>query len=135
MATSTVVVDFGVDEDGGERRVAALVGVERGDADEPVDARFLAQVAEGVIALDPDGGALEPGFFPGRRIQDLGLVALPLRVAQVHPEEDLGPILGFRPAGARVDGHDGVSRVVVLVEERPELGFVEVLFESGQGRS
>jgi hypothetical protein len=32
-----------------------------------------------------------------------------------------------------MDRHDRVPRVIVLVEERPELGFGEVLFENGQG--
>jgi hypothetical protein len=33
-----------------------------------------------------------------------------------------------------VDGQDGVSGVVLFVEQRPELAVGEVLFESGKGR-
>ena len=42
----------GVDLDGGERRLAARVRVERRDADEAMNAVLAPQVAEGVIAFD-----------------------------------------------------------------------------------
>ena len=57
----------------------------------------------------------------------------PLRYAErkVHPEEHLGPILGFRAARARVDGQDGVAGIVLVAEEGPELGLLKVLLEPG----
>jgi hypothetical protein len=94
-----------------------------------VDARLLAEVAEGVIALEPDGRALEARFFSGLLVEDFYLESFPLRVSEVHPEEHLGPVLGFGPAGARVDRQDGVSGVVLVVEQRPELSFLQGLLE------
>ncbi len=124
-----VVVDFGVDEDGGEGGVAALGGVVGGDADEAVDAVLLAQVAEGELALDPDGGALDARFLARCHVQRLGLPAFQLGVAQVHPQQHRGPILRLRPARARVDGQDGVAGVVGLGEQGLQLGFLQALGE------
>ncbi len=50
------VVDFWRDEDGGEAGMAALGGVEGGDADEAMDAGFAAEETEGEIARDGEGG-------------------------------------------------------------------------------
>jgi hypothetical protein len=55
------VVDLGVDEQAGEAGVAAAGAVERALAHQAVHAGFGAQVAEGVVALDLDGGALDAG--------------------------------------------------------------------------
>ncbi|MGB8959022.1 MAG: hypothetical protein WCC00_08445, partial [Candidatus Aminicenantales bacterium] len=67
-------------------------------------------------------------------VEDLGLESLALGIAHVHPQEHLGPILGFRAPGARVDGQDGVARIVGVEEKRPELGLLEVLLEAEDGR-
>src|SRR5882724_2919893 len=59
------VVDFGDDEDGGERGVAAGGLVERGDADETMDAGFAGEQAVGVFAFELDGGVCYAGFCAG----------------------------------------------------------------------
>ena len=127
-----IVVDFGIDEDGGERRVPPLGGVVRGDAHEAVDARLLAEIAEDVVALEPDGGALEPGLFSRLVVEDLGLEALALGVAQVHPQQHLGPVLGLGAAGPGMDGQDGVAGIVRVVEQGPQLRFLEGLCRAGR---
>jgi hypothetical protein len=55
-----------------------------------MDADFLIEMAVDEITFHPDGRALEPGFFTGHQVEDLGLIAFPLGVAQVHPEQNLG---------------------------------------------
>ena len=97
-----------------------------------MDSVFLAEVAVGIIAFDPDGGALDARLFARHQVEDLGCVAFLLGVAKVHPDEVLGPVLGFRPAGSRMDGQDGVAGVVGLGEEGLELGLGQALGEGGQ---
>ena len=48
----------------GERRVAAVLGIEGGHPDQAVDSRLDAQPAVGVIALDLERGALDARFPP-----------------------------------------------------------------------
>ena len=56
-----VVVDDGVGEDGGERRVAPCRGVERRDAHQPVHTVLALEESVGVRAADFDGRGLDAG--------------------------------------------------------------------------
>src|SRR5690606_25118188 len=49
-----------------------------------------------------------------------------------HAEEHLGPVLGFGPARARVDGEDGILAVVGPGEEGLQLHLVYGLLQTGQ---
>ena len=92
----------------GERRVTGVVGVERREADQAVDAALAAQPPEGVAAVDLQRRALDAGFVAGHDVEEVGLVAAALRPAQVHAQEHLRPVLRLGAAGAGVDGDDGV---------------------------
>ena len=59
------VVDLGVDEDAGERRMAPVVGIERRFAHQPVDAGLGTQMAVSVLAGDFQRGAFDAGHFSG----------------------------------------------------------------------
>jgi hypothetical protein len=102
--------------------MAPLVGVERRDADKTMDPRFLAQMAEGIVAFDADSNALDTGLFPGKEVKDFRGISLALGIAKVHPQQHLSPVLGFGAAGPRVDRQDGVAAVILIVEQRPQLG-------------
>src|SRR5438876_5998728 len=65
-----VAVDFGHDIHGGERRLPASVGVERADADQPMDARFALQMAVGVVANDAQGRAADTRFLIAQLIDE-----------------------------------------------------------------
>ena len=52
-------------------------------------------------------------------IRDHGLHVVPLRPAQIHAQQHLGPILAFGAAGARMDSHDGALPIVRAVEQHP----------------
>ena len=65
-------VNFGRHVDAGERGVAALGLVEGGDADQAVDADFAGEQAEGVLAVDGEGGGFDAGFFGGLVVVDFG---------------------------------------------------------------
>ena len=125
------VVHFRDDEHGGERGVAALVGVEGRDAHQAVHADLLLQVAEGELALVAHGDALDARFLAGQDVGDLGLEAQALAEAQVHAQQDLGPVLALGAAGAGVDAQEGVAGVAFAVEVMLDLGLLDVFLEMG----
>ena len=113
-----VVVGLRQDLDEGERRLAALLRVERADPDQAVDAALGAQPAVGAPPVDRDGHALEAGLLPLLLVEDLGREAVALGPAQVHPEEHLGPVGRLRSAGARADREERRALVVLAGEEQ-----------------
>ena len=117
-----VVLDLGPGEDRRKGGLSPRVGVEGADAHEPVDARLGREVAEGVLPLNDDRGALDPRLFAGLQVGDVALVAPSVAPAQVHPQQHLGPVLAVRAAGAGVDREDGVGAVVLAAEHLLELG-------------
>ena len=120
ISTSTSPVDQRADVDLGEAGVAARGGVEGRDPDQPVDAALGGEEAVGVLAAGDEGRRLQARLLPRRGLLHLDLEAAPLGPAQVHPQQDLGPVLGVGAAGAGVDGDDGVAGVV-LAAEQPRL--------------
>ena len=109
LADLGVVLDLGQHLDEGERRVAPLLGVERADAHEPVDAPLGTEEAVGAPTGDRDRHALEAGLLPFELVEDLGREAVALGPAQVHPQQHLGPVGGLGAAGAGADREDGVA--------------------------
>ena len=126
------VVDFGDDEDRGERSVAARGLIERRDADQAVHAGFGGKQAVGVFAFDAHGGGFDAGAFAGLRIEHRCAVAFALSPAQVHAQQHLGPVLRFGAAGAGLDGHDGVEAVAFAGEQRFGLELGDVFIGGGE---
>ena len=104
-----------------EAGVPPMRGVERRDAHQAVHALLRLQKAVGVVALHHHRGALDPRLLVGRGLQHRGLQSLALRVAQIHPEQHLRPVLGVQPSGPGVHRQDSVGRIVVLVQQDQEL--------------
>src|SRR3712207_4928717 len=111
-----VVYDGGYG-DGGEAGVPPRGGVERADPDEPVHAPLRGEEPEGVLARDGEGGAFYAGLLVLGVLDDLQPEVPALSPAPVHPGQHLGPILRVHPAGARVNGEDGVALIVLPGEE------------------
>ena len=114
------VIDFGVDEDAGERRVPARVGIERRLAHQAVHAGFRTQHAKGIRAADLDRCALDPGHFAVGLLEQFGLEVAALGVAQVHAFEHGSPVLGLGAAGTGLDVDEAVVRVKRIVEHALE---------------
>jgi hypothetical protein len=125
------VVDFRDDEDRSERGVAAGGLVERGDADQTVDAGFAGQEAVGVFTFELDGGVFDAGFFAGSFVEDYRVHSLALRPTQIHAQQDRSPVLRLRAARPRLDGHDGVEVVGFTGEQRASFLFGYVGFGCG----
>jgi hypothetical protein len=111
--------------------VAPGVGVEGALADEAVDAGFGAQEAVGVFAADLDRGALDAGHFAFGFFEQFDLETLALAIAQVHPFEHAGPVLGFGAAGAGLDFDEARVAVHRVVEHAAEFEFADAVFKGG----
>ncbi len=120
--------------DRGKGGVAAAAGVEGRDAHQAVDARLALQVAEGVGAAGGEGDALDARFVPGQEVDGFALEPLALGVAQIHAQQDFGPILGFGAAGAGVNGDDGVLLVFFGAQEELQFPIPESFLQPGQLR-
>jgi hypothetical protein len=88
-----------------------------------VNAGFSREKAVSILARKLNRRRFDAGFFTWSLIEDLGSHAAAFSPAQIHAEEDGSPILRFRPAGAGLDGHDGVEVIRLSGEECPGLQF------------
>ena len=98
-----------------------MPGIEGGFPDQAVHAGLGAQPAEGMVAGDVHGRALDAGDLAGRGFDHLGVEAAPLPPAQVHAQEHLRPVLCLGAAGPGLDVEKGVRRVHLLREHAPQL--------------
>ena len=96
------------------------------DPDETVDPLLSSQVAISPRPVHRERRGLDPRLFSRKKVDKLHLELAPLRPALVHPQEHLGPVLGFRPPCARVDGDNGVVVVVFPVEQHERLGLLQL---------
>src|SRR5215213_9304906 len=117
----------------GEARVAAVRLVEGRQANEPVDAALGLEDPVGVLAADGHRRGLEAGLLARARLEELRLEAAVGGPAQVHPQQDLGPVLSVGASRAGMDRDDGVSGVVLAGEERVLLEALELAMDRSQG--
>src|SRR5690606_8114105 len=120
-----LVVDLGGHEHRRERGVATGAGIERALAHQTVHADLGAQPAEGILALDMHGGALDAGDFTFGQLDDLGTEAALVGPAQVHAQKDVGPVLGFGATGAGLDVQVAVVGVHLAAEHAAEFQLLE----------
>jgi len=97
-----------------------------------VDAALGGEEPVGVLATDDEGRGLEAGLLPWGGLLHLHLEATPLRPAQVHAHQHLGPILGVRAARTRVHRDDGVAGVEGAGEEALLLELGQALLDRGE---
>ena len=121
--------------------MATGVRVERTLAHEPMHAGFGAQIAVGIIAGHLHARALDAGDFAFGFLEDLGLVAAALAVAQVHAQQHGRPVLCLGAATPRLNVDEAWIRVHRIVEHPAELHvsgdplqFGDVAFECTQSR-
>ena len=100
--------------------------IERADPHQAVHASLAGKIPVCVRPGDVQRRRADAGFLAVQAVDLLDLVAAPLEESQVHPQEHLGPVAAFGPAGAGVDGHVAVARVVLAGEHRSQFQPVEV---------
>jgi len=113
-----VVLGLGHDLHQRECRVATLLRVVGADPDEAVDAALGAQPAVGEPPGDRGRGALEARLLALGLVDDLGREAVPLRPAQVHPQQHLGPVRRLGSARAGADREERRPLVVLATEQQ-----------------
>ena len=99
-----------------------------------MNAGFRTQPAEGMVAGDLHRGPFDAGHLAGRHLGDLRGEAPLLHPAEVHAQEHLGPVLGFRTSGARLNLQVSVRRIHLTLEHPPEFQTRKVCFETGKFR-
>ena len=107
------VVDLRIHEYRCERRVPARVGIERGNAHQPVDTDFRLQQAVSVFTVYFKRDRLDARAFALLPVHDHSAKTHALSPAQVHAEQHLSPVLAFCAAGARMNGHDRGTDIVL----------------------
>src|SRR5947208_3726956 len=123
------LLDLRDDLDQCERRMPPMGLIEWRQPDQSVDATLRTEPAEGALAGNSDGDALVAGLFTGRLVEDLALHLVALRPAQVHAQQDFGPILGVRPPGAGMDADQRRMLRVRIGEETVDLLLAHVGIE------
>ena len=132
MSMWSVCSTTGITSTPGERGLPAALVVVLGDADHPVRAVLAAQRPVGVGRVDRERGGLDPGLFGVGGVVDLGRVAVPLRPAQVHPQQVLREVGRVGAAGLRVDRDQRLPGVVLAGQQRAHLQLVDLGPQRGQ---
>src|ERR1051325_1400768 len=109
-----------IHEDGGEARVPARLGVERGDSHEAVYAGFRLEESVGVHALDLEHGTLDARFFALAHVEDLDAVPFALGPSGVHAHQHLRPVLRLGAAGTGADLDLRVAEIILPGQQRPQ---------------
>ena len=96
---------------------------------EPMDAGFGRQQPIGILAGNKDGRALQPRFVARLIVDHLAFEATPLGPAQIHAEQHCRPVLRFRAASTRMDGHEGVLAIVLAAKHLLDLAGLHLPIE------
>src|SRR5204863_2448028 len=96
-----------------EGGMAAVRLIEWRQANEPVDATLRLEDAVRILALDREGGGFQPRLLARARLDKIGLEAAVRGPAQIHPQQDLGPVPSVGTAGAGVDRDDRVGALAM----------------------
>ena len=124
-----LVVDFRIDINRGEARMAAGGCIKWGNAHQPVHTALGIKLPVSIISLYQEGCGLYAGFVPLLVIEYLGSVTRALAPSKIHPRKHLRPILGFGSARPGMYRHNCVGAVVFSGEQYADFSFQRFLFE------
>ena len=110
--------------------MAAARRIERRNAHQPVHAVLAFQKAVGIVPFNEDGRAFQARLVAVQVIQRFHVPAVARAKARIHAEQHLGPVLRLRAARARMEGKDGVVRVVLARQKRHKAHLLHLF---GQG--
>ena len=106
-----IVVDHRIDPDRAEAGVTPRRAVIRAYTYQPVDAALGLGIAIGVLALDQQRRALDPGLVARGIFDRLDLEPAPFGPARIHAQQHLGPVLALGPAGTGIDLQIGIGAI------------------------
>ena len=121
-----VVLDLGHDFERTKGGVAALIGVERGDANQTVHPHLRFQIAVGVFALDAEIDALDARFVARFPIEFKDLESHFFAVSRIHPIQHGAPVAGLCAARARVQGKKRVVRIVRSLQNGADTHILDI---------
>ena len=87
-----------------------------------MNARLCLQIAVGVGPLDGEGCTFDATAFTGQVFGHLHSIAAAFRPAQIQAEEHIGPVLGLKTTGPRVEADDCTLRVVFSAQHALQFG-------------
>ena len=106
-----IVGQYRNDFDAGKRSLAALLVVGGANAHQAVNTGLGTKHAEGILAFDGKGRAIDADNLGRGAIVDGDLPTAALAVLHVHLKEHEGPVLGLQTALPGLDGHNRVAMV------------------------
>ena len=107
-------------------------GIEGGNADQTVNPHLRAHKPVGILPVDLEGYGLDSRLVTVQIIEKLHGKPFLVDPPGVHAVEHAAPVAGFRPAGARVKGHDRVIAVILPGQEGLDPDRFEIGLEIGQ---
>ncbi len=94
-----------------------------------MDPHLTRKQTIGIGTGNGEGCTLESRLFTFLVVEHLGFPTLLLGPAQIHSEQHLRPILGFRSSRTGVDTHNRVFRVVFSPKELLDLRGIDLLLQ------
>ena len=119
--------------DVGEAGLATALVVERADAHQSMRASLGRHQPVRVATGDRELGRHDARLGTLADAVDLEAEAASLGPAAVHPQQDLGPVLGVDAAVFGVDLHDAVGLVVLAGEQAAQVELIELLGDRRDG--
>lgn len=97
------------------------IRIKRRNPNEPMNARLCPQMAVGVGPLNGKGCTFYATAFTRQVFGHLYAIATAFRPAQIEPEEHIGPVLGLKTTGPRMETDDGTLRIVFSTQHALQL--------------
>src|SRR5262249_46927141 len=99
-----------------------LVGIKRGDTNQSMHTGLRLEISIRERTGHRDRLPFDARFVSSLQIQCLHLELLTFRPSEVHAQQHLSPVLGFRSSGPRMDGKDGI---VLIQFSRQQMFYAE----------
>ena len=93
--------------------MAAGIRIERRYPHQPVHAFFRFQVTIGIATGDQERGTFDACLVAVLEIHCFHTITVAFGIAHIHPQQHLGPVLGFGAAGAGVQGENRIIRIIL----------------------
>ena len=114
--------------------MAAPGGIEGRNTHQAVHAVFAAQKTVGVVPLHQNGRGLDARLVALQIVQHLHGPVVACGKARVHAVQHLHPVLSLCAARARMEGQDGIVRVIFSIQQRHKAQLLPLGVQAVHGR-